>query len=239
MKTVKYFLTAIILSSLLSFNSFGQGNNNFEISKNLDIYTTLFRELNANYVDEINPGDLMQTGIESMLESLDPYTVYFEPDRVSDLILCSTNFGGPNHVPVTPEAWQVLSDTTSDPLTRFTNGLKVSTAPGWADANPDIVQEWVSWRVSNPLDMAGYQAQMAIGLGLIPVEASFEGKLDQISLPTLIISGEYDKVVPPANANLLQEKIASSEEAIIPNAGHFFPIEVPEIASQIIIKFLT
>jgi pimeloyl-ACP methyl ester carboxylesterase len=160
------------------------------------------------------------------------------PDRVNRLVLCSTNFGGPNHVPVTPEAMQVLSDTTSDPLTRFTNGLKVSTAPGWADAHPVMVQEWVTWRVANPLDMAGYQSQMAIGLGLISAEACFEKKLDQIKTPTLILSGEFDKVVPPENTKLLQAKIAGSEVVILPDAGHFFPIEVPELAAKQIINFM-
>ena len=160
------------------------------------------------------------------------------PGRVNRLVLCSTNFGGPNHVPVTPEAMAVLSDTTSDPLTRFTNGLKVSTAPGWADANPEIVEEWVTWRVTNPLDLAGYQSQMAIGLGLIPAEACFEGKLHQITAPTLILSGEFDKVVPPENAALLQAKIAGSEVAILPNAGHFFPIETPEYAAKQINQFM-
>ena len=54
------------------------------------------------------------------------------PQRVEKLILCSTNFGGPNHVPVTPEAMKVLTDVSSDALTRFKNGLAVSTAPDWS-----------------------------------------------------------------------------------------------------------
>ncbi|MGD8406862.1 MAG: alpha/beta fold hydrolase, partial [Anaerolineales bacterium] len=144
------------------------------------------------------------------------------PEKVSELILCSTNFGGPNHVPVTPEAFAVLSDTTSDPLTRFTNGLKVSTAPGWADAHPEVVKEWVDWRVANPVEPAPYQAQMAIGLALISEEATFENKLPQISVPTLILFGAYDKVVPPENAELLQKQIWGSQITIIPDAGHFF-----------------
>jgi len=159
-------------------------------------------------------------------------------ERVSELILCATNFGGPNHIPVTPEAFAVLSDTTSDPLTRFTNGLKVSTAPGWADAHPDIVKEWVEWRVANPMDVAAYQAQLAIGLALTSAEAAFEHKLPQISVPTLIVFGAHDKVVPPENADLLRKQIRGSQTAIIPDAGHFFPIEVPEAASQLIIDFL-
>jgi len=161
------------------------------------------------------------------------------PEKVSELILCSTNFGGPNHVPVTPEAFAVLSDTTSDPLTRFTNGLKVSTAPGWSDAHPDIVNEWVEWRVANPMDIAGYQSQFAIGLALTTKEASFENKLSNISVPTLILFGAHDKVVPPENAELLQKQVRRSQTMIIPDAGHFFPIEVPDTASQIVIDFLS
>lgn len=160
------------------------------------------------------------------------------PEKVSKLILCSTNFGGPNHVPITAEAWAVLADTTSDPLTRFTNGLKVSTAPGWSEDNLDMVEKWVAWRIANPMDVAGYQAQIAIGLVLIPEEASFESKLSNISVPTLILFGAHDKVVPPENADLLAEKLAESTIVIIPDAGHFFPIEVPEAASQTIINFV-
>ncbi|NTW12760.1 MAG: alpha/beta fold hydrolase, partial [Anaerolineales bacterium] len=74
--------------------------------------------------------------------------------RVEKLILCSTNFGGPHHVPVTPEAMKVLADVTSDPLTRFKNGLSVSTAPGWAEKNPGMIEEWVKWRVANPIEPA-------------------------------------------------------------------------------------
>jgi pimeloyl-ACP methyl ester carboxylesterase len=159
------------------------------------------------------------------------------PEKVSKLILCSTNFGGPRHVPVSAEAFALLTDTTIDPLTRFTNGLKVSTAPGWVNANPDFLKEWVEWRVANPMDVAAYQAQLAIGLALISEEAAFENKLPNISVPTLILFGAHDRVVPPENAELLAKQVRGSRIAIIPDAGHFFPIEVPEAASQIVIDF--
>ncbi|RME07702.1 MAG: alpha/beta fold hydrolase [Anaerolineae bacterium] len=161
------------------------------------------------------------------------------PARVSKLILCSTNFGGPNHVPITPEAMAVLSDTTGDPQTRFFNGIKVSTAPGWAEANPEVVQEWLDWRLANPINLPGYQAQMAIGLALISPEAAFENRLPQVKAPTLILFGAHDKVVPPANADLLAAKIPNSQVVIFPDAGHFFPIEVPEAASRAVIEFAT
>ena len=159
------------------------------------------------------------------------------PHKVDKLILCSTNFGGSHHVPVTPEAMKVLTDVSSDPMTRFKNGLIVSTTPGWAEKNPDTIQDWIAWRAANPIEPASYSAQLAIGLGLLPDAAAFEGKLHRIAVPTLIVFGEHDKVVPPANAALLAEKIGNSRVVILSNAGHFFPIEVPEAASQAVIEF--
>ena len=159
------------------------------------------------------------------------------PQRVEKLILCSTNFGGPHHVPVTAEAMKVLTDVTSDPLTRFKNGLVVSTAPGWAEKNPGMIEEWIKWRVANPIEPAHYQAQMAIGLSLMPEAAAFEDKLPRLTVPTLILFGAHDKVVPPANADLLAHKIAGSQVVIFPDAGHFFPIEIPEAASRVITDF--
>ncbi len=159
------------------------------------------------------------------------------PSKVEKLILCSTNFGGPHHIPVTPEAMKVLSDVTSDALTRFKNGLAVSTAPGWAGKNPQMIQEWIQWRTANPVDPAPYQAQLAIGLSLIPESAAFETKLHRVNIPTLILFGAHDKVVPPENASLLSKQIADSKVVIFPDAGHFFPIEIPEAASQAVIEF--
>lgn len=54
----------------------------FEIAKQIEIFTTLFKELNRNYVDETNPGDLMDKAIKGMLTNLDPYTVYFNEQDV-------------------------------------------------------------------------------------------------------------------------------------------------------------
>ena len=91
----------------------------------------------------------------------------------------------------------VLSDVTSDPLTRFKNGSASQHSARLGGDQSEMVQEWVEWRVANPMDLAGYQAQMAIGLGLTAEDAAFENKLPSISVPTLILFGEHDKVVPP------------------------------------------
>jgi carboxyl-terminal processing protease len=70
-------------------------DNYFEIAKNLDIFATLFRELNISYVDETNPGELMKIGIDNMLASLDPYTSYIPESQVEDYKYMQTGeYGG-------------------------------------------------------------------------------------------------------------------------------------------------
>jgi carboxyl-terminal processing protease len=75
--------------------SFAYTDEYFEISRNMDIFTTLFRELNIYYVDDTKPGDLMKKGIDSMLESLDPYTNYIPESEVEDYRFMTTGqYGG-------------------------------------------------------------------------------------------------------------------------------------------------
>lgn len=68
----------------------------FMVSKNLDIFASLYKEISVNYVDETNPSELMKNGIDAMLETLDPYTVYVPESEVEDFKLkyVSTQFGG-------------------------------------------------------------------------------------------------------------------------------------------------
>lgn len=62
----------------------------FEIFKNLDIFATLFKEVNTHYVDEINPNTLIKKGIDDMLESLDPYTNYIAADDIETYRMMTT-----------------------------------------------------------------------------------------------------------------------------------------------------
>lgn len=68
----------------------------FEVSKNLDIFTTAYRNVNIYYVDSIQPGELMEKGINSMLKTLDPYTVYIPESDIEDYKMThiSAEYGG-------------------------------------------------------------------------------------------------------------------------------------------------
>lgn len=88
-------IVAIVSIAITSIFTVGFTESYFEVSKNLDIFATLFRELNIYYVDDANPGDLMKTGIDAMLESLDPYTNYIPESKMEDYKMMTTGqYGG-------------------------------------------------------------------------------------------------------------------------------------------------
>ena len=81
--------------ALIIFSFSTPAERYFEIAKNLDIFATLFKEVNAAYVDEVNPSTLVKTGIDAMLESLDPYTNYIPENMVEDYRTLNTGqYGG-------------------------------------------------------------------------------------------------------------------------------------------------
>jgi len=93
-KKVKIIILGIALA-ITSIISVGFTDNYFEISKNIDIFTTLYKELNTFYVDETDPGKLMKTAIDKMLKSLDPYTTYIPESEIEDFRFMTTGqYGG-------------------------------------------------------------------------------------------------------------------------------------------------
>ncbi len=103
---IKYSITWILLLTLVPFlNSVyaqpeklaveDESANQFEIAKNLDIYITLFKELNTYYVEELNPAEIIQMSIKTMLKSLDPYTVFYpESDAENFRFMTTGSYGG-------------------------------------------------------------------------------------------------------------------------------------------------
>jgi carboxyl-terminal processing protease len=91
MKMKRFWVGIAIVAIIgVSFYSFNRDEKNFEMAKSLDIYHTLFRELNMFYVDEVNPNKLVKTSIDQMLESLDPYTTFISEDQMEDFRFMTT-----------------------------------------------------------------------------------------------------------------------------------------------------
>ena len=81
-KFIKTKIVLPLLAIMLFLSTTAYQNDFFEIAKQIEIFTTLFKELNMNYVDETNPADLMDSAIKSMLADLDPYTNFLNEQDV-------------------------------------------------------------------------------------------------------------------------------------------------------------
>lgn len=105
-------LIAVIIIAVLSVTTLSLTNSNdFEIAKNLDIFTTLIRELNFNYVDEINPGALLKTAIDGMLKTLDPYTNFIPESELENYKFMTTGeYGGIGAIIHTQGEYIVVSE---------------------------------------------------------------------------------------------------------------------------------
>src|SRR6478609_10145697 len=92
-KRIAVFL--ILIAGLAGLAFTPPAERYFEIAKNLDIFASLYKEVNGLYVDEVNPNKLIRTGIDAMLNSLDPYTNYVPEDEVEDFRAQNTGqYGG-------------------------------------------------------------------------------------------------------------------------------------------------
>lgn len=109
-RKAKVFVFASLIG-IFSFASFSFNDDYFEISKNVDIFITLYKELNLYYVDETNPGDLMKKGIDGMLKSLDPYTTYIPESDIEDFRFQTTGeYGGIGALIVRRDEYIMISE---------------------------------------------------------------------------------------------------------------------------------
>jgi carboxyl-terminal processing protease len=85
MKLIHQLKNKVMFTLVLVFGLMGISTelNDFEIAKNLEIFSNIYRELNTFYADEVDPEYLMETGVNAMLNSLDPYTTYIPADEVA------------------------------------------------------------------------------------------------------------------------------------------------------------
>ncbi|PRY07891.1 S41A family C-terminal processing peptidase-3 [Pontibacter ummariensis] len=92
-KSIAGLFVGVLAFGLLSFKT--ESERYFEIAKNLDVFATLFKEVNTYYVDDVPPAKMMRTGIDAMLKSLDPYTNYIPEDDIEDFRTMTTGqYGG-------------------------------------------------------------------------------------------------------------------------------------------------
>src|SRR5689334_4443364 len=94
-KRLKKIGIIVVLLTLPGFFMFKTADNYFEISKNLQIMSSVVHEVNTYYVDDVEPSKLLRTGIDAMLKSLDPYTDFYSESEIEDYRFMTTGqYGG-------------------------------------------------------------------------------------------------------------------------------------------------
>ena len=153
------------------------------------------------------------------------------PKRVRSLILGCTAAGGPSAVRAEPEVTQLLmsrGNLTPEEAAEATVPFIYDSATSRESIDEDLAmrKDWF------PRPEA-YLAQLQ---GILSWEAY--SRLSQISVPTLVIHGESDRLVPAGNGKLIAERIAGAKLVMLPQASHIFTTDQPEAAHHAILEFL-
>ena len=152
------------------------------------------------------------------------------PSRVRSLILGCTAAGGPHAVQAESAALQTLMRRDLTP-----EESKEAIIPFIYDAATprERIDEDMVIRMKWYPTPEGYMGQLQ---GIFGWEAA--SRLAQITAPTLVIHGESDRLIPPANARLIAERIPDAKLVLIPHASHIFETDQPAAAHHAILEFL-
>jgi pimeloyl-ACP methyl ester carboxylesterase len=157
------------------------------------------------------------------------------PDRVRGLVLGGTSPGGPRATRPTVRELRVLGAIAAGELRQ----------PGWQSLaaflfSPRFRQEEperVRWLVEH-FDRHRAPAHGVAGQWLATVFHDTVGRLSQIQAPTLVVHGEHDVLAPIGNARVLAQRIPDAELAIVPGAGHAYPLERPQESFDLFVRWL-
>jgi pimeloyl-ACP methyl ester carboxylesterase len=162
------------------------------------------------------------------------------PEKVKTLILGCTSYGGPHSVPISAEAMSALFDI--ERIQNMTQEEIGKMMIPWfytqqfikfISENPALRQQMAARMMEFPTPVHGYMGQAAAVKG-----HDIYVCLPEIKVPTLVIAGEADRLMPVENSRLLAARIPNAELAILKNAGHGFITEAAEEANRVIKEFL-
>lgn len=154
------------------------------------------------------------------------------PERVRSLVLACTHCGGPDAVPPPPAAMAMLTERASmTPRAAAEAALPFVYAAGTPRARID---EDVAVRLRQPTEPEGYVLQLQ---GTAAHQGTWS-RLPSIGVPTLVVHGATDGLVPPANARILAERIPGARLEIVPGASHIFFTDQTEVAGRSLRAFL-
>jgi 3-oxoadipate enol-lactonase len=158
--------------------------------------------------------------------------------RVDRLVLLSTNFGGHDLEPPHPDAMRLFDPREflsrgRDPEAMMRFSLSVITAPGFVDRSPETLTTLLANVKAEPTPPMSFMAQLQAVLGSDRSEL-----VRGITRPTLVVHGDQDKLIPPANGRQLAERIPGARLVMLEGVGHMPMFEAPERLVPLVRDFL-
>jgi pimeloyl-ACP methyl ester carboxylesterase len=158
------------------------------------------------------------------------------PALVDRLILVATSAGGPAQIRPAPEIGALLARNESEDIeTRVRRVFPLIAGRGYLQSHPEDLDQLVRHAQARPMALDAYQRQ----LSAVMVWAGVSDRLDQITLPTLIIHGDADPLIPYANGQYMAAHMKGAKLSTYPGVGHLVPIEAAERFNQDTIDFLS
>ena len=157
------------------------------------------------------------------------------PEATRTLLFCCTSFGGPNHVsPSIDILTAVLSRNGFNTEERIRRILLPAFSPDFVRSHPGEVDEVIKLRLANPVVEEAFNAQLKAGIGF-----DAETRVNAIKAPTLVFSGDADRIVPVENSRNLAERIPGARLRLVEGGSHLFFIEQPDEFNRTVVEFLT
>lgn len=155
------------------------------------------------------------------------------PQRVRSLVLGATTPGGPDAVPLGDDVRAFFARRGELPAEEAVwASVPYNYGPATREHHAQRIGEDIAQRLRFPIERDGYLAQLAAAL-----DHSALDRVPAIEHPTLVVHGDADVMVPPANGELLAGAIPDAELLLLPGAGHLFPTDAPQ-ADEHVAEFL-
>jgi pimeloyl-ACP methyl ester carboxylesterase len=157
------------------------------------------------------------------------------PAFVERLVLVVTSAGGPTHVPTSPRIMRALmpGGETVESGEGARRVCSLVAGPGFAERHPDAIDEFVAIARHRPMHVDTYLRQLEACRA-----HDVASRLGEIGVPTLVIHGDTDPLVPLANGQFLAERIAGARLIVYAGVGHIPEVEVDDRFNADLIEFL-
>jgi 3-oxoadipate enol-lactonase len=158
------------------------------------------------------------------------------PERVRRLVLLSTHAGGPTVVPPTEAVTEIMTAVAS-PRTSLREVVRARlaaiTAPGFATKYPDRIEALATLALVQPTPMPAFLAQYQAIL-----DSDRLARLGDIDVPTLVVHGDSDALIPLPNGTLIADRIPAAQLVVLSRCGHLATWECPDELAGVVLHFL-